>query len=249
MLAETRRPDTTFWVDPGAVSEPRLTLDADESRHLLRVHRAHPGTPFEAVDGAGTVYHCELESASDGIAVGRIETRERDRGELGVPIHLLVGIPDLASVEIVVEHAVPLGATALDFVACARSGRPALGAARLERLARVARSGLKQSRRSRLPSLASSESLGAAVAACLQGDRFAADPGGAPLGGAGSPQAPATLAIGPPGGFAEPELGLLREAGFQPISLGPSRLTTETASIALLSAWRNRFLLLKFGLI
>ena len=238
-MAEPRRPDTAFWVDPGAVQGDRLTLDPEESKHLLRVHRAAAGTPFEAVDGEGTVYACVLESSSDGLAVGRIEGRERDRGELGVGIHLLVGIPDLASVEIVVEHAVPLGATTLDFVACARSGRPELGPSRLERLGRIARSAIKQSRRTRLPLLRSSESLSVAISRAPEGSRFAADPGGGRLGPPLSLQATVTLAVGPPGGFGDDELRLLRDAHFQLISLGPSRLTAETAAIALLAAWRN----------
>jgi 16S rRNA (uracil1498-N3)-methyltransferase len=238
-VAETRCPDTTFWVDPGAVTDDRLTLDAEESKHLLRVHRAHTGTPFEAVDGEGTVYGCVLDGSEDGLAVGRIERRERDRGELGAEVHLLVGIPDLASAEIVVEHAVPLGATTLDFVACARSGRPELGPSRLDRLARLARSAIKQSRRTRLPRLLSSVSLEGAVSHAPEGQRLVADPGGRFLGAAKPSQPNVTLAIGPPGGFADPEIRLLRAANFQLISLGPSRLTTETAAITLLAAWRN----------
>ena len=38
------------------------------------------------------------------------------------------------------------------------------------------------------------------------------------------------------------EYALLAKAGFQPISLGPSRLTTETAAITLLALARNRLL-------
>jgi 16S rRNA (uracil1498-N3)-methyltransferase len=74
-----------------------------------------------------------------------------------------------------------------------------------------------------------------------EGPRYLADPGGA------SPFRPAqneaqgsiSLAVGPPGGFTDEEVGLLRDAGFESISLGNSRLTTDTAAIAILSIARN----------
>jgi 16S rRNA (uracil1498-N3)-methyltransferase len=243
-VAEARRPDTTFWVEPRAVRGDGLTLDREESRHLLRVHRAHPGTPFEAVDGEGSTFHCVLESAEDGLARGRVERVERDRGELRVTLHLLVGIPEPGAAESLVEHAVPLGASLLDFVACERSGRPALGPARLDRLSRLARSGVKQSKRSRLPALRSSDSLASAVSAAPMGLRLAADTGGGGLHiDSHEPGQPAvTLAIGPPGGFSDPELRVLREGGFQLISLGPNRLTSQTAAVALLALCRNSFI-------
>ena len=48
-----------------------------------------------------------------------------------------------------------------------------------------------------------------------------------------------SLAVGPPGGFTPEEAEELRAVGFEPISLGNSRLTTETAAITLLAVARN----------
>jgi 16S rRNA (uracil1498-N3)-methyltransferase len=141
-----------------------------------------------------------------------------------------------------VTHAVPLGVSALDFVACERSGRAgALGQERLERLTRIARAALKQSRRSRLPALGSSASLEAAVRALDAGERLFADPEGKPFTPhqPKNPQAAIQLAVGPPGGFTDGERRVLLAQGFSPIYLGPSRLTTETAALALISLARN----------
>jgi 16S rRNA (uracil1498-N3)-methyltransferase len=240
-VREPRRPDTVFWVDPTAVQGDRITLDPEESHHLLHVHRAVPGASFVAVDGVGGTYECLLESSARGIAVGRIASRAEEQGELRVPIVLLVGLPDAGPSETVVSHAVPLGVSAIDFLACARSGRPPLGPARLGRLSRIAVSALKQSRRSRLPEIRSSGSLGASIAALPQGARFMADPDGRPglQPGDGLLKGSISLAVGPPGGFTSEEAEELRAAGFEPISLGNSRLTTETAAIALLAVARN----------
>ena len=242
---DTRRPDTPFWVDPAAVSGDRLFLDPDESRHLIRVHRAAVGVEFDAVDGLGQLYHCVLDSVERGVATGRIESREVNSGELSFEIRLLIGIPDLGPVETVVEHAVPLGVTMIDFAVCARSGREPLAENRLDRLHRIARAALKQSRRTRLPDLRSSPSLEAAVAGLGAAEmRLVADPAGptrieTPPTGI---QSVVALAVGPPGGFIDWELGVLRGAECQPISLGPSRLTTETAALALTALARNSLL-------
>ncbi len=236
-----RRPDSLFWVDETRIAGSRLSLDPDESRHLLRVFRAEPGTTFDATDGAGTRYHCRLVEDHHGEARAEIVEREEGAGELPRGIDLLVGLPDSRAAEVIVEHAVPLGVASIVFVACRRSGRDELGAPKLERLERIAIAGVKQSLRSMLPTLGTTPSLMAAIEVVRAGQCFVADTSGAAeLRLAADPPSPSvTLAVGPPGGFDEGEEAALRAAEFQPISLGPSRLTTETASIAILSMTRN----------
>ena len=208
------------------------------------MHRAREGTPFEATDGRGGFFRCVLERVDRHAAVGRIEERFRDQGELPLGLELIVGLPSLRAVEQLIEHAVPLGASAIDFVVCERSGREAIPASRLARLERVARAGLKQSRRSRLPRIASSESLPMLLKSLGEGERLLADPEGQPLRGrmVESSQVPVQMAIGPPGGFTSEERRLLLDAEFRAISLGPSRLTTETACLGLMVLARNSLL-------
>jgi 16S rRNA (uracil1498-N3)-methyltransferase len=57
-----------------------------------------------------------------------------------------------------------------------------------------------------------------------------AESGGGPLKPAlrGSP---VLYLIGPEGGWTDPELAAARDAGFEPVSLGPSILKAETAAI------------------
>jgi 16S rRNA (uracil1498-N3)-methyltransferase len=239
--SEPRRPDTPFWVERGSVEGDRLRLSPEESHHLLHVHRAAAGAPFQAIDGNGVLYDCVLDSVEGRAAVGRIVRRSEDVGELRVSIHLLVGMPDWGAVEAVVATAVPLGAGLLDFVVCERSSRGPLGAERLERLRRLAQAGLKQSRRTRLTEIRSSASLEPVLASLPPGPRYIADPHGEPwhpIRGE-SIQEIVTLTVGPPGGFSDGEREALRLAGFLSISLGPNRLSTETACLAFLSLARN----------
>ena len=223
------------------MGEDRLRLSLEESHHLLHVFRAKEGTPFEATDGRGGFFGCVLEAVERRAAVGRIVERRPGSGELPRPMELVVGLPEWRAAEQIVEHAVPLGATSIDFVVCERSGRDALGPQRIARLMRVARAALKQSRRSRLPELTSSERLTKAIGDLRPGDRYLADPDGNPLtpGAAKQGQAPIQPAVGPPGGFSQEERRFFLDREFIPISMGPSRLTTETACLALLSLVRN----------
>ena len=241
-MEKRRLPDTPFWVEPESVGPEHLKLDLEESHHLLHVHRAKPGTPFQATDGAGGFFECVLETIERRAAVGRILERHQNAGELSFGIEVLVGLPDRRALEEIVTHAVPLGVSALDFVACERSERGSLAPQQLARLHRIARAALKQSRRSRLPTFGSSRSVASAAKALgTGGARYLADPEGKPFAAnpPKSPQGLTRLAVGPPGGFTERERQVLLAEGFAPIYLGPSRLTTETATLALLGLARN----------
>jgi 16S rRNA (uracil1498-N3)-methyltransferase len=241
-LVKPRLPDTPFWVEPESVGQEHLKLGLEESHHLLHVHRAKPGAPFQAIDGVGHFFECVLESVERRAAVGRIVERREGAGELERRIEVLVGMPDRRALEQIVTHAVPLGVSLLDFVACERSERGPLGPAQLERLLRLARAALKQSRRSRLPSLTSARSVESAVKALgAGGERYVADTEGKPFvpEPARNLQTSTRLAVGPPGGFTETERQVLIAAEFSPILLGPSRLTTETATLALIALARN----------
>jgi 16S rRNA (uracil1498-N3)-methyltransferase len=243
-LVAPRHPDTPFWVESESVGSDRLTLSPEESHHLLHVHRARAGTPFEATDGEGHFFDCVLESVERRSAVARILKRRSDVGELRISLAILVGMPDWRAMEQIVAHGVPLGVTVFDFVACDRSAGDALSPQKLERLGRIARAALKQSRRSFLPAIGSSPSLASSVRMLEKSMRYFADPGSEDRVAATASLPKTTeeaisLAVGPPGGFTEEERRVLLGGHFAPISLGPSRLTTETATLALISLARN----------
>jgi len=63
--------------------------------------------------------------------------------------------------------------------------------------------------------------------------RLVADPDAVTLCPAGA-AGPLSVVVGPEGGFTAYELGLLREQGFEPVSLGPRILRTEQAIPALI---------------
>jgi 16S rRNA (uracil1498-N3)-methyltransferase len=157
---------------------------------------------------------------------------------------VIAGLPSPAAAEELVERAVPLGATQILFFPAERGERWRPTATRLARLERLARAALKQSRRSRLPGIQFEGSLAAAIASAAAGARFLADPDGTSWSESGSEGVldGVALAIGPPGGLTGSERGSFQAAGFLPILLGPNRLTTQDAALALLCLARERIL-------
>jgi len=241
---EPRPPDSPFWVEPDAVEGETLRLSPEESHHLLRVFRAAPGAPFEAVDGRGRSYQCVLLSAGRSGAVGRVVACREEAGELVAPLRVVTGMPSPAAAEELVGRAVPLGATQVVFYPAERAERWGATPARLARFGRIARAALKQCRRSRLPSIQFTETASEAIAAAPAGARYLADANGRPWSENASPGVSegVALAVGPPGGLTGAERALFESAGYIRISLGPSRLTTQDAVSALLCLARERIL-------
>ena len=246
MRSEPRGPDTPFCVEPDSVDGGSLRLSAEESHHLLHVFRAVPGTPFEAVDGEGRLYICELAGVEGRLATGRVLAVQEGAGELPGTLELIVGLPDFASAEALMTRAVPLGLHRIVFTQTEQSERWRATGARRGRLSRLARAAVKQSRRTRLPRIEFPDDLERAVepGGDPGGRRFLADPSGRPWseGVLSGVFKHATLAVGPPGGLSERERALFRERGFASISLGNNRLRTEDASCALLTLARDRIL-------
>ena len=244
--SEPRRPDTPFWVEPDSVEGGTLYLSAEESHHLLHVLRAVPGAAFEAVDGLGRLYLCELARIERTTAVARVLAVHREVGELPGALDLIVGLPDFPSCEALVTRAVPLGVRRIAFAPMAQSERWRVTATRKERLLRLARAAVKQTRRTRLPDIEFPDALRGALReeATDAGVRVLADAAGrswSEEARAGVLQN-ATLAVGPPGGLSKEERDFLLESGFALISLGSNRLRTEDAACALLALAREGIL-------
>ena len=130
------------------------------------------------------------------------------------------------------EKAVEIGVERISFLRCARSERREL---KLERLEKIAISALKQSGQAWLPQLDEMADFAAFVAGVApeitfiahleEGERTALAQVAA--GGPGC-----CVLIGPEGDFTPAEIALALNRGIRPVTLGASRLRTETAALA-----------------
>jgi 16S rRNA (uracil1498-N3)-methyltransferase len=123
----------------------------------------------------------------------------------------------------------------------------AQGSGRVARWSRIALEAAEQSGRLTVPRLTGPYRLeeeyfaGPAAGAAIvlwEGERvgtFAEVLGGA------SPPNEIRMLVGPEGGLEADEVGLLREKGFVPVSLGPRTLRAETAAVAALAVLQHRW--------
>lgn len=228
-----------------------LTLPPEESSHCMRVLRHRPGDTINVIDGLGTLYHCTLLGGDAHGAEARIESAEP--GWHSHPYRLTLAVcptknPD--RYEWMAEKATEVGLGTLVPVIGDRSERKVLGKA--ERLQKILLSAAKQSLKGAVPQLAAPVSVRDFVAS------FAPAPG-APSAApslrliaycsdevqprasimallreywSSAPSSPEVIVlIGPEGDFSPEEVRAAMAAGFVPVSLGASRLRTETAAV------------------
>ena len=129
------------------------------------------------------------------------------------------------------EKATEIGLDELTFLNCRFSERRVI---KNERIEKILVSAIKQSLKARLPRLNEMTDFSTFITQDFQGQKFIAHcyEGEKPLlKDVLKPGEDAVVLIGPEGDFSEEEVGKAVECGFMPISLGKSRLRTETAAL------------------
>lgn len=224
-----------------------LQLPAAASNHLVRVLRLSPGDAFVAFNGDGHDYHARLEQVGRAGALARIVDREMVDRESPLRVQLAQGIARGEKMDLILQKATELGVAAIQPLVTERTEvrlDPERAAKRMAHWRSVVASACEQSGRARLPGIASPIELSTLRVADANGAlRLLLDPrGGHAIRDLPTPSAAGVLvAVGPEGGFSDLERGLLQDAGFTGLRLGPRVLRTETAGLAALAALQARF--------
>jgi 16S rRNA (uracil1498-N3)-methyltransferase len=222
-----------YCADAASQTGERLLLDGDEAHHLARVRRVATGEVVEVFDGKGFVTRAEV------VAVGKRQVELRPVGpplpsrEPGVRVTLASAFPKGDRADWLVAKATELGVARLVPLVCERSVVDP-GPSKLERLRRAVIEAAKQCGRNRLMDvdapLPFSSLLESARSVPV---KLLAHPGGAPFARWPRPEAgqPATVAVGPEGGFTEAEVESAAAAGWFLAGLGSHVLRVETAAV------------------
>ena len=213
--------------------------DGDEQKHLTRALRKKPGDSVHFVDGEGWIYEGVLTRVKPEVEI-EILDRRKDRDAETAEVTLAPALLKGTRLDTVVEKATELGVAGIIPMRSSRTvaggGEP--GGQRLERWRRIALSAMKQSLRARLPRIVPVMSLGEIVGTASSYDlaliasEEERDRSLSHVSGFDAEAPRVLLMIGPEGGFAREEIALAREAGVRTVSLGRSRLRSDTASIA-----------------
>jgi len=209
-----------------------MRLPEDEAGHCIRVLRMKEGDRIRLTDGKGSFYNAVISSVSGKQCIVHIESKEVQQPLWDGHLHIAVAPTKLMDRnEWFVEKAVEIGVDEITFLKTEHSERDVI---KMERIGKIAVSAMKQSQKATLPVLNGMTAFQNLVEKGFNGDRFIAhcEPGSKLLlQDAVIPGHDTLVLIGPEGDFSRAEIDIALKAGFRPVSLGPSRLRTETAAL------------------
>lgn len=209
-----------------------MQLPEEEAGHCLRVLRMKEGDSIRLTDGKGCFYDAVISAVSGKRCMVHIERKEQQEQLWNGYLHIAVAPTKLMDRnEWFVEKAVEIGVDEITFLKTYHSERDVI---KMERIEKIAVSAMKQSQKATLPVLNGMTPLRSFIEQGFDGDKYIAhcEPGSKVLlQDALTPGHNSLVLIGPEGDFSPAEIEMALKAGFKPISLGPSRLRTETAAL------------------
>ena len=209
-----------------------MELPEEEAGHCIRVLRMKEGDRLRLTDGKGAFYDAVISAVSGKRCMVHVESKEVQEPLWTGHLHIAVAPTKLMERnEWFVEKSVEIGVDEITFLKTDHSERDVI---KLERIEKIAVSAMKQSQKATLPVLNGMTTFRSFVERGFKGDKFIAhcEPGNkVDLKDVIVPGNDALVLIGPEGDFSPAEIEMALKAGFRPVSLGPSRLRTETAAL------------------
>jgi len=225
------------------ISSGIVRLDQEESAHCVRVLRHRAGDEISVIDGEGTLYRCRLSLADPKGAEAELLASIPDFG--AHPYRLTMAVCPTKNIdryEWFAEKATEIGIDTLVPVTGEHSERKVI---KPERLQRILLSAAKQSLKGRIPELregcsvldfirsAPQQAL-RLIAYCDESlDRESRRSIADELSGGNRD---ICILIGPEGDFSPEEVETALKLGWKPVTLGGSRLRTETAAVVAATA-------------
>jgi len=218
-----------FYIPDAAL---QAALPEEEARHCFQVLRLKAGDTIEVVDGQGTYYKAKLLPPQGKLFPIEILESFPNFEQRNFYIHLAIApTKNIERIEWMLEKCVEIGIDELSFVLCERSERKIL---KMERLEKIAIQAMKQSRKAQKPRLNALQSFSQFVEKAPKGQNFIAhlaEDKRKPLAQAIHLQGKYCILIGPEGDFSPKEIQNALNQDFLAVSLGESRLRTESAGL------------------
>ncbi len=229
------------------ISTGSTILDAEESNHCVRVLRHRNGEVIHVVDGVGCLYRCEIVDANPKALQFKILERQEGYGSHPYHLHMAVAPPkNIDRFEWFAEKATEIGVDLITPLFGEYSERKVF---KPERVERILVSAAKQSHKGAIPVLEPAAKVCDFLTAhatddalrciCYCDETASLGVEKRPLTEVlreADPARPVILMIGPEGDFSRSEIAQAVATGWQPVSLGSSRLRIETAAIAATAA-------------
>ena len=210
------------------------TLNEEESRHCSKVLRLSVGDIVNLIDGRGGLYEAEICGFQQKQVQLKVIAKQFDFGKRNHHLHIAIApTKNMDRLEWFLEKATEIGIDEITPMICERSERKVV---KEERLVKVITSAVKQSLTGYHPKLNETTSFASLIkkrptnsenylAHCLPGDKPY-------ISGVAGVNGSYLVLIGPEGDFSPSEVNTALQSGFKAVTLGNTRLRTETAALA-----------------
>ena len=210
----------------------RVHLNDQEFAHCIKVLRKKVGDIIDVIDGRGGYYRCKITNISTKNVEASVISSEFNKKN-GYGCH--IGISPTKNsdrYEWFVEKSIEFGVSEITFLECDRTERNNL---RIDRLEKIALSTIKQSNQYYLPKINNltnyNEFLSSTDKDTINIIPNLEDETIENICNYMNPGSNICVLIGPEGDFTREEVDSAKEVGYKSVSLGKSRLRTETAGV------------------
>ena len=214
------------------LSGKTYTLDETESKHCVRVLRLEKDDEITLVDGRGGFFTAEIADPNPKRCAVNVVRSKLNFGLRKFQVQVAIApTKNIERLEWFLEKATEIGIDRVTPLLCRHSERKEI---KHDRLEKVMVSAMKQSLKAYLPQLDELTKFNDFIKQPFSGQKFIAhceEQHRELLKNAVNPAGNYLILIGPEGDFSPEEIEMAIAAGFQPVSLGDSRLRTETAGV------------------
>jgi len=218
-----------FYV-PDIATNPELP--EEESEHCVRVLRLKANDAITVTDGKGCFFVANIINAHPKHCQVSITKSWSQKMLNDYIIHIAVApTKNMDRMEWFVEKSTEIGVNSITFLRCRFSERKDV---KLQRINKIAINAMKQSQKAFLPKINDIIEFHQFIAQDFNGIKMiahCADHNKQLIKNVYVPDRSALILIGPEGDFSREEINMALSAGFSPVSLGESRLRTETAAL------------------
>lgn len=209
-----------------------IKFDKTESKHIIRVLRKKQGDILHFTNGKNLLFKGLISLANDTNCIVKIEEIQHKPKPWNYYLHVAIApTKNMDRLEWFLEKATEIGIDEITPILCSRSERKVL---KNDRLEKILESAMKQSLKFQLPKLNELQSLTSFLNTNKEGQLFIAhcdETDRKSFKNELQKNERITILIGPEGDFTSQEISLAIKYQFIPVTLGESRLRTETAAL------------------
>lgn len=219
-----------FFVEELPSVNSALILDEENSRHIVQVLRMQPGDALCLLNGNGIIGTAVIADAHKKHCMVNVrDLKYIDPPQCSVTIAISL-LKNTSRFEWFVEKAVEIGVKRIVPLICLRTEKQKF---RADRVRSILISAMMQSQQAWLPEISEPVQFREYIRGNFDGQIFIAhcrdDEHRNPVGN--FPGLESTILIGPEGDFSPEEIEAALRRNFIPVSLGSTRLRTETAGM------------------